>query len=341
MVDALAVTNIFYEVDADEGALSGQSVAVVGYGNQGRSWALNMADSGLDPLICVRADESREQAAEDGFSTEELESAGDADVLCLLVPDDVIPALPIDVGPGALTITASGYNFAFGRFDPPGDQAIVAPRMLGPEVRLCYEEGTGFITGVGVHKDVTGTALARSLAIAGAIGGLRQGAIEMSPTQEAILDLAVEQVLSPALTHVNTQFVMLMLEHGIPLEAVMTELILSGEVERSYRLVRELGFVGQLGFHSPTSQYGQLSRRGSFDHLDVGGRMAELLDDIESGRFADEWDAQRDAGHPRLAELREEHANEAIAELEMDIRRRLGESVTPSGPAPTPTPAER
>ena len=254
-------------------------------------------------------------------------------MLCLLVPDDVIPLLAIDPGPDALTIIASGYNYAFDRFDPQGDQAIVAPRMLGPEVRLCFEEGRGFITAVGVHKDATGTAEVRMLAVAKAIGGLRQGAIELTPTQEAILDLAVEQLLAPALTHVNTQFVTLMLERGIPLEAVMTELILSGEVERSYRLVRQLGFVGQLGFHSPTSQYGQLSRRGEFDHLDVMEKMRELVDDIESGRFADEWDEQRDAGYPKLEELRAEHANEVIAEIEMDIRRRLGESVTPAGPA--------
>lgn len=327
------MTRIYYESDADPGVLDDQTVAVVGYGNQGRSWALNMRDRGLDPQVCVRADETRDRARSDGFDVADVEAASAADVLCLLVPDDAIPALPITPGGDALTITASGYNFAFDRFDPSGDQAIVAPRMLGPEVRLCFEEGIGFITAVGVHRDVTGSAEPRMLAIAHAIGGLRQGAIEMTPTQEAILDLAVEQLLAPALTHVNTQFVALMLEKGISLEAVMTELILSGEVERSYRLVREVGFVGQLGFHSPTSQYGQLSRRGEFDHLDVMGKMRKLLDDIESGRFADEWDAEGQAGHPRLDELREQHANEMVAEIEMDIRRRLGETVTPDGPA--------
>ena len=84
----------------------------------------------------------------------------------------------------------------------------------------------------------------------------------MTPKQEAILDLAVEQVLSPALTHVNQSFVQTMLSHGLSIEAIMTELVLSGEVERSYRLLREVGFVGQMGFHSHTSQYGHLSRRG-------------------------------------------------------------------------------
>jgi hypothetical protein len=53
--------------------------------------------------------------------------------------------------------------------------------MLGPEVRRCYEEGVGFITAVGVHHDVTGNARARVLAVAKAIGGLRQGAVELKP----------------------------------------------------------------------------------------------------------------------------------------------------------------
>ena len=211
---------------------------------------------------------------------------------------------------------------------------MIAPRMLGPEVRRCYEEGEGFISALGVHADVTGDALARTLGVARAIGALRQGAIELTPHQEAVLDLAVEQVLSPALTRVQEAFVRTMLEHGIPLEAVMTEQVLSGEVERTYRLVREIGYARQMEFHSPTSQYGQLSRRGTFDDIDVKGRMGELLDDITSGRFADEWDEQRDAGHPRLKELWDQHANETIASFEMDLRRRLGENVTPEGPAP-------
>jgi ketol-acid reductoisomerase len=196
--------------------------------------------------------------------------------------------------------------------------------MLGPEVRLCYQEGQGFITAVGVHRDRTGRALARTLAIAKGIGGLRQGGIELTPHQEAVLDLAVEQALSPALTHVNAAFVMTLLERGIPLEAIMTELFLSGEVERNYRLLREVGFVRQLEFHSPTSQYGQLSRRGSFDELDVYGRMRALVDDIASGKFADEWDAESRAGHPRLAELKAAHAGPAIREMEDAVARALG-----------------
>jgi len=318
------VTKIYYEADADPSALAGQSVAVVGYGNQGRSWALNLRDSGLAPRVCVRADATRERARADGFDTGEIGEAADADVACVLVPDDAIPKLGLARRDGQLTVVASGYTLAYARYEPPGDLAMIAPRMLGPEVRRCYEEKVGFITAIGVHRDATGTALARTLALAHAIGGLAQGGIELSPAQEALLDLAVEQALSPALTHVNQAFVGALLARGIPLEAVMTELVLSGEVERTYRLLREQGFAGQLEHHSPASQYGQLSRRGVYAALDFAPAMQRVLDDIESGRFADEWDAESEAGHPKLAELKREHAGPAIQAFEADVRRRLG-----------------
>jgi ketol-acid reductoisomerase len=322
------MTNIYYEADADPTALHGQHVAVVGYGNQGRSWALNLRQSlGRPPLVCVRRDGTRDQAEADGFATHDLDAADDADVICVLVPDDVVPLLELRPGPSSCVIVASGYTLAFGRLAPPGDAGMVAPRMLGPEVRRCYEEGLGFISAVGVDRDVTGTARQRVLAIALAIGGLRQGAIELTAMQEATLDLAVEQVLSPALTAVNTAFVQTMLERGLPLEAVMTELFLSGEVERTYRLLREVGYAVQSEFHSPTSQYGQLTRRGRFDHLDLLTPMRALVDDIDSGRFADEWDAERDGGYPTLTKLKEQYAGPAIREFEADLRTRLGPGV--------------
>ncbi|HEY7105535.1 MAG TPA: ketol-acid reductoisomerase [Acidimicrobiia bacterium] len=318
------MTTIFYEEDGDVGAIAGERLAVVGYGNQGRSWALNLRDSGCDPVVCVRRDDTRERAVRDGFEAHDVEAASDADIICIIVPDDVISQLPIAPREDSCVIVASGYTLAFGRLDPPGDAGMVAPRMLGPEVRLCYEEGVGFITAIGVDRDRTGRAQARVLAVARALGGLSQGAIEMTPMQEAVLDLGVEQVLSPALNAVNTAFVRTMTEHGIPLEAIVTELVLSGEVERTYRLMREVGYAVQSEFHSPTSQYGQLTRRGSYDDLDFLPTMRRLADDIESGRFADEWDAERDAGYPRLGELKERYAGPAVRDADAELRRRLG-----------------
>ena len=321
------MTRFFYERDADLDALDGQNVAIVGYGNQGRPWALNLRDSGLDPMVCVRNDDSARQAEADGFKVGAIAAADAADILCILVPDDAIPSLGLPRKAGQLTIVASGYCYAFDRYNPAGDQAMIAPRMLGPEVRSCYEEGAGFITALGIQRDDTGTALARTLAIALALGGLREGAIELSPHQEAVLDLAVEQVLSPALTHVNGAFVGTMLEMGIPLEAVLTELFLSGEVERNYGLLRTEGFVAQLEHHSPASQYGQLSRRGHYDGLDFAPVMKAITENIASGAFADEWDAESAAGYAKLNELKEVHAGEGVKAMEDDLMGKLGPGV--------------
>ena len=87
------MTTIYTEADAKLEALDDETVAVVGYGNQGRSWALNLRDSGLTPVVCVRRDETREQAVDDGFAAAEIEAANDATVVCVLVPDDIIPSL--------------------------------------------------------------------------------------------------------------------------------------------------------------------------------------------------------------------------------------------------------
>ena len=327
------MTEILHDYDADVSALDGQRVAVVGYGNQGRSWALNLRDSGLDVVVCVRNDDTRATAVADGFAAHDVEAASEADVICLLVPDDVVALVPVTPRADSLVIVASGYALAFGRLEPPGDAGMVAPRMLGPEVRRCYEEGVGFITAVGVHRDATGTAAARTMAIAKTIGGLRQGALQLTPMQEAVLDLAVEQALSPVLRRVNESFIGVLLEHGIPIEAILTELFLSGEVERTYRLVRLEGGAAQTLHHSPTSQYGQLSRIGRFDHLDVTATMRELVDDIASGRFADEWDAERDAGYPVLEELRGRALAPEILAFEEDLRLKLGERAVQGGAA--------
>jgi len=328
------VTTIYHDDDADLASLDGRRVAVVGYGNQGRSWALNLRDSGLDVTACVRHDDTRRQAEADGFAAAEVESASNADVICILIPDDVIPQLTLDPKPDALVIVASGYTLAFDRLDPDCDVGMVAPRMLGPEVRRCYEEGVGFITGVGVHRDQTGQAQERTLAVAKGIGGLKQGAIEMTARQEAILDLAVEQALSPALSRVSQSFVQVMLEQGIPIEAIITELVLSGEVERTYRLLRHEGYAAQMEHHSPTSQYGQLSRAREYDHLDVAAKMRDIVEAIADGRFADEWDAERDEGYPNFHALKDAAVGPGVREFEQDLRTKLGEGVVSGTPRP-------
>ena len=101
------MATIYHDADADLAALDGLSIGVVGYGNQGRSWAKNLRDSGFDVHVCVRADESRETASADEFIPATLEDASALDVVCVLVPDDVIPSLPFTRPAEGLTLCSS------------------------------------------------------------------------------------------------------------------------------------------------------------------------------------------------------------------------------------------
>jgi ketol-acid reductoisomerase len=145
--------------------------------------------------------------------------------------------------------------------------------------------------------------------------------------EETLVDLAAEQLLAPALGAVTRAFVTVLLEKGVPIEAIITELVLSGETERTYRLVRLEGGAVQMDHHSPTSQYGQLTRADRFSGFDFAGTMRTILDDVASGRFADEWDAERDAGYPKLTALKREYASPETLAFERDLRSKLGELV--------------
>lgn len=93
---------IYREEDADLAALEGRSVAVVGYGNQGRSWALNLRDSGVDVAVCVREDATRDRASEDGFDPRPVDAASELEVIDPLrqrVLDHLLDGPP--QGPGA------------------------------------------------------------------------------------------------------------------------------------------------------------------------------------------------------------------------------------------------
>src|ERR1044072_7839671 len=85
------MARIFHDEDAPHGALAGKRIAVIGYGNQGRAWAQNLRDSGVDVVVGTVADTSRAEATSDGVTAHEIpEPVADADVVCLLIPDEVM-----------------------------------------------------------------------------------------------------------------------------------------------------------------------------------------------------------------------------------------------------------
>jgi ketol-acid reductoisomerase len=240
------VSTIYHDQDADLETLAGKTLAVIGYGNQGRSQALNLRDSGLRVVVGNVGDESLARARDEGFeATPIAEACARADAILLLVPDEVMPGVyERDVAPslrsGDLLDFASGYNIAFGLIRPPADVDVVmvAPRMIGPGVRDAYTDGRGFPSFVGVHQDASGQARQRMLALAKGLGSTRAGCIEMSFRDEACLDLFTEQGFGPAFGRVLTTAVETLVDAGFPPEAVLLELYLSGD-RRTRLHVRE------------------------------------------------------------------------------------------------------
>jgi ketol-acid reductoisomerase len=331
------MSRIYHDEDADLDTLKGQTIAVVGYGNQGRSQALNLRDSGLDVVVGNLRDAYAEQAEADGFAVLPIEAAcAKADVAMLLIPDEVMPeAYAKRVAPGLaagdLVCFASGYNVAFGLIDPAAelDVVLVAPRMIGAGVRDAYVAGRGFPSFVGVHRDATGTAKARMLALCRGIGSTRGGCIEMSMHDEASLDLFTEQAFGPAFGRVLMTAVDLLVAAGYPPEAVLVELILSGELAYSFEKMREVGMLKQMDLHSHTSQYGSVTRGARFLalHEALHAKMSEVLDEIRSGRFAQEWSGQREQAEDLFARIRAVRDAMPIADWERRAREgfRIGE----------------
>src|SRR5262245_65581861 len=224
--------------DVPPGSLDGESIAVLGYGNLGRSAALNLRDSGIKVRVGNRDDQYAERARADGFEVVPLATAAGDDVVFVLLPDEVIPEVfPRDVAPelrpGSAVAFGSGYSLAFGLVRPPEtvDVLLVAPQMAGAATRTRYMAGRGFWACIGVEADRSGRALSRMLGLADALGALRPAAIEMTAATESALDLFVEQTVGPLLGTALMTAVEVVREGGLPPEAMLMDLHKCGETE--------------------------------------------------------------------------------------------------------------
>ncbi|MEM4288435.1 MAG: NAD(P)-dependent oxidoreductase, partial [Candidatus Caldarchaeum sp.] len=79
---------VYYDSDVSLDILKDKTVAVIGYGSQGRAQALCMRDSGLKVVLGLRpGGASWSKAVEDGFSPLTVdEAARAADVIHILIP---------------------------------------------------------------------------------------------------------------------------------------------------------------------------------------------------------------------------------------------------------------
>jgi ketol-acid reductoisomerase len=298
--------------DADPSLIRDRQVAVIGYGSQGHAHALNLHDSGVDVAVGLRpGSSSRPKAEAQGLTVLDVdEAAAWGDVIMLLIPDqhqkDVYEAkLAEHVTAGTALGFGHGFNIHYDRIDPPADVDVfmVAPKSPGHLVRRTYAEGSGVPCLVAVDRDATGEAMPRAISYADAIGGTHAGVIETTFKDETETDLFGEQAVlcggSQALIQAGFET---LVDAGYPEELAYFECL------HELKLIVDLYYEGGLEYMnhsvSDTAEYGNHTRGSRVINDRVREEMKAILDEIQSGAFAEEWIEESEAGAPLLDEKR-------------------------------------
>jgi ketol-acid reductoisomerase len=202
---------------------------------------------------------------------------------------------------------------------------MLAPRMGGELVRERFLAQEGFFAYVSVEQDASGKAWDRLRGLIHATGVLQAGALELDARREADLDLFVEQTLGAAIGVTVMSAFTLGVEAGIPAEAMVLEMYMSGEMETVFRAFREKGFFRAADTHGPTAMYGGFVRTMELMMSDLGTRFRETLQDIQNGEFARRFQAEREAGYPTLSQAQAMAGEEGpiaqpIAQAESRVR---------------------
>ena len=303
-------------------------VAVLGYGSQGHAHALNLADSGVEVEVGLRADSSSRAAAEEaGLPVREVADAvRGAQVVAMLVPDgpqaelfatEVAPNLE----PGAALLFAHGFSVHYGRIQPPEgiDVIMVAPKGPGHIVRRLYEEGYGTPALIAVAQDATGKAREIALAYAAGIGAGRAGILETTFREETESDLFGEQsVLCGGLTQLIQAGFETLVEAGYAPEIAYYECV--HEVKLIVDLIFEGGIERMHYSLSDTAEYGSIAVGPRVVDAHVKENMKKALTAIQDGSFAREWIAEMDKGSPSLPEARQKLAATQIEQVGKRLR---------------------
>ena len=330
------MTRSFFDSDADLSHLAGRTVGIIGYGNQGRAQAHNLRDSGIATIVGNQRDASFDRALADGFAAHEVqEAAAVADVLALLVPDEVMPGIferdiAPNLRPDTMLIFASGYNLFYGSVPLPPfvDAAMVAPRMIGTGVRDTYLRGEGFPSLFSVEQDHSGHAFDVALAFAKGIGSTRAGVFQSSAEEETVCDLFNEHF--GYLYELRRAYEVLT-EAGYSPEAALLEFYVSGEEMELARAHAYMGLFHQLVLHSQTSQYGQLvtAKLSPDRDQEEKARLHAVVENIRSGRFATDWTLEQAAGLPTFRRAQKDGLEHPMIEAERRLfqvlRRRHGD----------------
>jgi ketol-acid reductoisomerase len=320
--------NVYYEADADGSLIRDRKVAIIGYGSQGHAHALNLKESGVDVVVGLREGSSSAAKAESqGLTVKSIASAAEwADIVMILAPDTEQKAIYDEhiaqhMTPGKALAFAHGFNVRFGRITPPDgvDVIMVAPKGPGHLVRRTYTEGGGVPCLIAVEQDATGTAKAVALSYADGIGGTRAGVIETTFPEETETDLFGEQVvLCGGLTSLVQAGFETLTEAGYAPEMAYFECL--HEVKLIVDLMYEEGIAGMRYSISDTAEYGDLTRGSRIVTDETKAEMRRILDEIVSGKFADEWIAESEAGRPNYKRLQEAGKTHPIEDVGSQLR---------------------
>ena len=319
------------DADIDPQPLAGKRVAILGYGNQGRAQSLNLKDSGIDVVVGLRGGSGSTMEAQSlGLETALLEDAvASADVVMILAPDETHAVLYPEIEPyiriGSAIGFSHGLSVRFGLVVPRADLDVflVAPKGPGTALRSLYQEGNGMIGLWAVEQDSTGNAGPIALAYGRAIGCGRAGLIASSFAEEAEADLFNEQAVVwggvPELLIAGFET---LVAGGIAPEVAYLECV--GELHLIAELIKARGIAGMREVISNTAELGALLGGKRIVDESVRERMAEVLAEVRTGKFADALRAEEESGYERLEKARDE-ACEALLQKTYQRLSRIDE----------------
>jgi ketol-acid reductoisomerase len=322
------MANVYYEKDADANLVGNRKVAVIGYGSQGHAHALNLKDSGVDVRVGLREGSGSVAKAEAaGLAVTSIAQAtSEADLIMILLPDTEQKAvyeaeIEPNLSDGDALFFAHGFNIRFGLIRPPAgvDVGMVAPKGPGHLVRRTFEAGGGVPSLIAVSQDASGKGKALALSYAHAIGATRAGVLETTFEEETETDLFGEQVvLCGGITELVMAGYETLVEAGYQPESAYFECL--HELKLIVDLMYENGISGMRFSISDTAEYGDLTRGPRIINQETRAEMRRILDEIQDGRFAEEWIAENKAGRPRFNELRRKGQEHPIEKVGSELR---------------------
>ncbi len=323
---------VYHDKDIDGKVLENKTVAVIGYGSQGRAQALNMRDSGVDVVLGLRpGGKSWKKATEDGFQPMTvLDAAEKADIVLMLIPDMVQPnvwkeEVSLAMKPGKALQFAHGFNIHFEEIQPPEnvDVIMVAPKSPGPEMRHQYQEGFGVPSLVAVKQDASGEALDKALAIAKALGSGRAGVIETTFKDETESDLFGEQgVLCGGVDQLIRRGFKVLTEAGYPPELAYFEVL--NELKLIVDLIYKSGISGMYKAVSDTAKWGGMNIGPKIVDDQVEENMRKALKAVQDGSFAESWIKEAKDGMKNFKRLMKECENLEIEKVGQQVRKMSG-----------------